>query len=418
MTHSYSLNLAREIEKGKRENAYKGMQVGGKPPLGYDVDKETMMLVVNPFEASTVKMIFSMYIDGASYGQIRIALNERGVTTKWGGQFGNNSLYSILRNPKYTGVYTYSRSAPKDADGRRNGHAYKDDEDIIKVEGIVPPLVSKDDFEKVQKLLVQRKKQAAKHKAKRTYLLSGKAYCGKCGTVYVGNCRPARSDHPEYLTYRCNNRTKRPRCIGTEIRVETLDSIVLGELARIVFNEDMVSSLANGYRKYLMEQNKEGIAIQEVLSRQIVSLQKDMDNLMAVIIKTASDALVVKLNELDEEKKELERQLRKVQDQSDVPGLSEEAISNSFQQAREMLKTGELSTVKALIERYVHKVVLDGENVEIQFNLNVGSRVVVYSASCKDEEERKIPLLSGKEDFGVYPEVSVLVDTTNGERGI
>jgi len=34
---------------------------------------------------------------------------------------------------------------------------------------------------------------------------------------------------------------------------------------------------------------------------------------------------------------------------------------NSFRQAREMLKSGELSTVKALVERYVERVVIDGE---------------------------------------------------------
>jgi site-specific DNA recombinase len=62
-----------------------------------------MMLVVNPFEAEAVKMIFSMYLDGCNYGQIKAALDKRGVTTKWGAPFRSNSLYSILRNQKYTG---------------------------------------------------------------------------------------------------------------------------------------------------------------------------------------------------------------------------------------------------------------------------------------------------------------------------
>ena len=41
MAEYYSKNLAREVEKGKKENALKGLHVGGRPPLGYDVDKET-----------------------------------------------------------------------------------------------------------------------------------------------------------------------------------------------------------------------------------------------------------------------------------------------------------------------------------------------------------------------------------------
>ena len=143
MAEYYSLNLAREVEKGKRENALKGKHVGGIPPLGYDVDRETMRLVVNPVEAEAVRLIFNMFLDGNTYGEIIEILRNRGYTTKVGQQFGKNSLNSILKNPKYSGVYTYSRSAPKDIDGKRNGHAYKNDDDIIKEREGVPYISEK-----------------------------------------------------------------------------------------------------------------------------------------------------------------------------------------------------------------------------------------------------------------------------------
>jgi site-specific DNA recombinase len=214
MAEYYSKNLAREVEKGKRENALKGKHAGGIPPLGYDVDRETMRLVINPFEAEAVKLIFNMYLDGKPYGEIIEALYNRGFTTKAGQQFGKNSLNSILKNPKYSGVYTYSRSAAKDVNGKRNGNAYKSDDDIIKVEGVIQAIISKEDFEKVQQCMKIRKHKVAKYRAKRTYLLSGKVYCGECGFAYTGNCRPERKHHPEYKSYRCSNKTKRPRCNG------------------------------------------------------------------------------------------------------------------------------------------------------------------------------------------------------------
>ena len=386
MAEYYSLNLAREVEKGKRENALKGKHVGGRPPLGYDVDRDTMTLVANPQEAQAVKFIFSAYLDGMTYGQIIDTLNARGLVSKWGEQFKPNSLHSILKNPKYTGVYTYSRSAAKDVDGKRNGHSYKDEDEIITVPGAVPALVSKEDFDRVQERMRVRKQRAAKHRAKRSYLLSGKVVCGTCGHTYIGNCRPARPDHPEYVSYRCNNRAK-PRCIGWEIRAETLESIVLGELAGIVFNEDIIPKLTQGYRQYLAEQNKEGIAIQDALSRRITAVQKDIDNIITVITKTASDALVGKLNALDAQKQELVRQLHKAQEECEVKELSEAELSKSFKQAREMLRTGQLPTVKALIERYVHEVRISGEHIEIHFNLNMSSRVVTYPATSNGHKE-------------------------------
>ncbi|MDE6832939.1 MAG: recombinase family protein [Ruminococcus sp.] len=47
--------------------------------------------------------------------------------------FGKNSLYEILNNEKYTGVFVFRKSASK-SDGRRNNHAYKSNSDVIKVE--------------------------------------------------------------------------------------------------------------------------------------------------------------------------------------------------------------------------------------------------------------------------------------------
>ncbi len=62
----YSRNLAREVEKGKKENARKGMHVGGVPPLGYDVDPQTKKLVINEHEAEAVRLIF-FYVSGSMW---------------------------------------------------------------------------------------------------------------------------------------------------------------------------------------------------------------------------------------------------------------------------------------------------------------------------------------------------------------
>ncbi len=415
MAEYYSKNLAREVMKGLKENALQGRHTGGIPPLGYDVDPVTRKLVINPVEAEAVKLIFSMYLDGKTYGQIGDLLNERGFTTKLGKQFSKNSLHDLLRNPKYTGVFTYSRIAAKDASGKWNRRAYKPDDEVIKVDGAIPMLISKEDFARVQEMLRRRKHNSAKFHAKRTYLLTGKVVCGECGTAYVGNCRPDKKSGREYLTYRCNNRMKRPRCCGWEINAHILESMVLSELAGIVFNDGVIPHLSEGYRKYLAEQNKGAEAIQDALSRQIAAIQKDMDSLTAVIIQTTSTALVSKLNALDAQKQELVRQLQKAQEDSGEHSLSEEALALSFKQAREMLKARQLPSVKALIERYVNKVVISGEHVEIQFHLNVNSRVATYPAP----PAKKIPqpiLQENAEVRSFLPLYNALVANGRGRR--
>jgi len=391
--------------KGLKENALQGKHTGGLPPLGYDVDKDTRMLVINPREAEAVQMIFNLYLDGCTYSQIINVLNARGFKTKIGNEFANNSINSILNNPKYTGVFTFSRVASKDVDGKRNNHAYKDESEIIKVEGAVPALISKKDFDRVQECMRTRKRKPGKHRANRTYLLSGKVFCGQCGTPYVGNCRSSHQGTSICPTYRCNNRAKRPRCNGWEIHAQMLESIALGELSNIIFSEDIIPKLIAGYRQFFKEQNTGTLAVQKELNRQIDATQSDMDSIMAVIISTTSDALVGKLNALNEQKQELIQRLNKIQADCNIDIPSEEDLSKMFKQAREMLRAGQLPTVKALVERYVHKVIVSDNHIEIQFNLNIPSRVVTYPAEKSTDtlpEQKKISRPSGKEEFGTY----------------
>lgn len=82
--------------------------MGGIPPLGYELDRTTMKLVICEREAEAVKLIFKLYLQGYGYSEIISELNKQGYKTKRNKSFGKGSLYEILRNEKYTGVYIYN----------------------------------------------------------------------------------------------------------------------------------------------------------------------------------------------------------------------------------------------------------------------------------------------------------------------
>ena len=93
-------------------------------------------------------------MDEFSYEEILTELNRLGIKGKRGKEIGKNSLHSILKNEKYTGTYIYNKSAAKDADGKRNGHAYKPEDEWIVIEDGCPAIISKEDFKAVQAKLV------------------------------------------------------------------------------------------------------------------------------------------------------------------------------------------------------------------------------------------------------------------------
>lgn len=242
MSEYYSQNLAREVMKGMKETALQCKHTGGKPPLGYDVDKETKRLVINEYEAETVRLIFDMYSQGYGYSSILDLLYKENRKTKNGKDFGKNSLYSILTNPKYKGVYIFNRSSAKSVAGTRNTHLYKDDEDLIMIDGGCPRIVDEETYEKVQTRITNNKDKGGRQNAKEQYLLSGKVFCKECGKAMVGNKRYSGRNKLLYVTYRCP--THRHACSNKEINRDYLEGYVTDLLEKNIFNTSALKSIS------------------------------------------------------------------------------------------------------------------------------------------------------------------------------
>ena len=115
----------------------------------------------NEEEAAAVRLIFEMTQNHYPYQEIIDRLHANGYRTKIGNYFQRNSLYEILRNPRYAGTYVYFRVASADYITKtRNNHLYNS-EPIIVPNGI-PAIITQKLFDNVQKILDNRKNKHAK----------------------------------------------------------------------------------------------------------------------------------------------------------------------------------------------------------------------------------------------------------------
>ena len=237
----YSANLARESMKSLKENARKCLHNGGSPGLGYDVD-ETQHIVLNKGEAKIVVMIFSMYLSGYSCKDIAKQLNEEGYLTKAGNPFTQYSIYTIIRNEKYTGVYIYNRAEAKGYDHKRNSHKSKPPEEIIRIEGGIPAIISKEVWETAQKKRMDKSRRLKNSKT--IYLLSGKLFCGECGSKMYGSIRYRYSADPFYM-YACH--TKKINCSNPkEIDKNSLEEYVISLIRKHCgINDDFLDTPHN-----------------------------------------------------------------------------------------------------------------------------------------------------------------------------
>ncbi len=79
----------------------RGMWMGGKVPLGYDV--QDRKLVVNDTEAAVVRRVFEGFAETGSGTTLTRVLRAEGVTTKQGRAINKGDIYKLLNNRTYVG---------------------------------------------------------------------------------------------------------------------------------------------------------------------------------------------------------------------------------------------------------------------------------------------------------------------------
>ncbi len=80
MNQFYSANLRREVMKGLKENAYKCLHTGGKPPYGFDIVNKK--LTINATEAEAVRLLFKLFDAGFTYSAIAEHLYKKAIVLR------------------------------------------------------------------------------------------------------------------------------------------------------------------------------------------------------------------------------------------------------------------------------------------------------------------------------------------------
>ncbi|ERJ12307.1 recombinase family protein [Haloplasma contractile] len=303
MSQYYIANLSRETMKGLMENAHRGLHNGGTPPLGYDVDPETKKYIINETEAQAVRLIFELYIKGMGYVKLCDELNKRGFTTKTGRAFRKNSFESILQNEKYKGTYVYNKTLQK-VNGKRNNRIKKKDDEIIRVDGVIPAIISKDTWNEARKRK-ELNKHTTNHK-KQNYLLNGLIYCGKCDSKLVGNSRTAGRNKTRYVTYDCYKRRQTKQCDLKSVNKEFIEKQVVKEIEKMLLDKDFLKSRMDEIKSSNNQKQKKIQSEIKALEHNLSKINRETENIIIVIKQGLfNDQLNLELKKLEESKEEI-----------------------------------------------------------------------------------------------------------------
>lgn len=364
MAEYYSKNLGREVMKGMKETALQCKHTGGCTPLGYDLD-ENKKLIINPHEAEAVKIIFQMFADGHGYMAIINYLNEHGYKTKRGQIFGKNSLYEILRNEKYTGVFVFNKAASK-VDGKRNNHACKSSDNTIRIENGCPQIISKELFAKVQRIKAANKRNTGRYHSKEFYLLTGKIFCGICGKRMQGNLRFSGRSKTRLVTYRCN--THRSECKNKEINKDYLDVYIVELLRKKIFNATSMKHLVNNVNTYIRQYNSDYDTNYESVKSEYDEIQASLDNITKAVEKgIITKSLITRAEELEQKRAEIEIKLSEIHQLLPIEYSDFLPVIDEF---RELERNTE--KFRTFIQNYVKKITVFPYHLEIKINTGLG----------------------------------------------
>jgi site-specific DNA recombinase len=370
MAAYYSQNLSRECLKGQLENGYKCVHNGGIPPLGYDVDQETRKYVINEEEAEIVRYIFSKYAEGVGYNTIIAGLNSMNRRSKRGNIFGKNSLYDLLRNPKYTGVYTFNLRLDKDAAGIRNAQ-FKPKDEWICIEDGMPAIVDKEVFDQVQTKLAYNKRHSGSFKAKRAYMLAGLLKCGECGAPMWGNGHIDGRHGLEYLNYRCSGNVYKQNCNNRGVRKECIENYVLDELQDKLFSENSIKRLASMLNEYGLKTVKESQTELDEATCELDSIKVKMDKIIQLVAESgiSVDSVKNEMKRLEERKLTVESYIQEISMKSNSAAISEKSIIGLINKSRELVKARNISECRNIVGNYVESVIVYRDKVEIKFKI-------------------------------------------------
>lgn len=372
----YSANLAREVMKGLKENAYKAVHNGGIPPLGYDVDPDTKRYVINEKEAESIRIMFTKFLEGWSYRELADYLNVLGYQTKIGNKFSaTSSFYDILTNSKYKGEYVFNRSVkkPKQAGMKRSHRKNKNEDEIIRVPNGVPAIVDKETFDNVQKLLSSRQRSKGQNKAKEVYLLSGLVECGECGSAYHGSSRIGGRNKQKYVSYRCSKRkTYEKPCKCKEINRSLLDEFMLNQLFTMIVESKNLEVLHQKVNEKLNLKMTKLETDLPKLEKQLKEIGTKISNLVQAIANGgigALETITSELQRLEEQKVFISEKIKEHEVKQLDVAISMEQMKCVIEESKEQILKNNDEMIKYVLSRFIHKIIIHNEAIEVNYNL-------------------------------------------------
>lgn len=223
MANQYSRDLSVNVTRGLRKKAEMGWYPV-QPPLGYLNSKTSLKgtntIYKDPERYDLVRKMWDLMLTGQHLpkGILEKATEEWGLRMRKGQKMSESNIYALFNNPFYYGTFNFPR-------GSDNWYP-----------GLHEPMITKDEYDKVQVLLGRRSQPRPK-----THIFDfvGIMKCGECGLAVTAEEKKKvqkNGNVHHYVYYHCTKHSPRP-CAQGSVEEKVLKKQIDAELALLEIPE-------------------------------------------------------------------------------------------------------------------------------------------------------------------------------------
>lgn len=353
----------------------KGTVLGTNNIWGYK--KAKGKLIIDEEEASIIRKIFATYANDNKIGlkKLSMELAKQGYYNHNGNRFHQNTLKKIIQNPKYKGYYTGGLSTVVDYRTKKRNFNDKKQWKVFKDYEKVPPIISEDLWEKANKKLMSRGKNAPTYQRHQTrYPLSGKLYCEKHKCSFVRKVRHYKNK-PDIVYWYCSNfhKTGKRDCMLACFKETDLYNLLLYLFKRYeTYEAEICNELMN---LYIEISNQENNIVQEMKCKnEIQMLKNKKDKLLDLTLDGILNEEELKIKKISIEKEifTLETKLKELEGKKS----KQEKEKDAYKKLRENIGK-ELIISKNNIEDYIDELI---------------DKIMIQENTMNDKAESKIEL--------------------------
>ena len=361
------------VKSSHREMTRQGYFTGGIVQLGFKTQKEEngkkvrSRLVIDEEVAPFVRKAFEMYADGFSVKYILAYFRENNIKNYKGEDISDRILNRMLRHDIYIGTIRYNTE----------GYA-----EMI-VENAIPAMIDRDLWDRVQErtkkvgFVIQRKR-------KNSYPLTGKIFCGECGSHFFGICKNKYLKDGSLVVYRyyiCKSRKFFGTCSQKQIRADMIEQIALKAIRDHILNEEAINELSVRAAAISGDVPAQIQAEIKKIKRQI----KDHDETLDLFIQMrkkremSPETIARKSAVIEAEIEALNIKLADLESKN-TNAFTVEDVAAFLRSMMQQLDTDNAEIHKALFENFIEGIYVTNDQIEVRLFVCFKNACVLHKA--------------------------------------